>query len=108
LLCDQGPVCFLPIFNRGWGGLGKGNFHLDTLVVARNLDSARRRRSSFLSAAKSRPSQIPCVLATFQPQIYFHPIPRTGVPKLSPLGPNFVTNRPGKIDLKVFKSQISP
>ena len=33
LLCDHGPISLLQVFNRGRGGLGKGNFHLDTLVV---------------------------------------------------------------------------
>jgi hypothetical protein len=37
---DQGPISFLPVFDRGRGGLSKGNFHLDTLVVGKKVITA--------------------------------------------------------------------
>jgi hypothetical protein len=37
---DLGPISFLPVFDRGRGGLSKGKFHLDTLVVGKKVITA--------------------------------------------------------------------
>ena len=82
------------------------------MVITSNQDSQprlcseRTLRRALLQ--KSGPSLFPTILVTFWARIYSQSIHLAGVLKLSPLGPNFVANRPGKIDLKVFKSQIFP